>query len=62
MASTGTTTTTPAHKKHHKKTLPAAAVVASTPHFPRWVIAGFVLAGILIVSGLASFVYTRTRP
>jgi len=26
------------------------------------VIVGFVLAGVLIISGLAGFVYTRTRP
>ena len=43
-------------------TLPAAAVAPSSPSFPRWVIAGFVLAGVLIVSGLAGFVYTRSRP
>jgi hypothetical protein len=35
---------------------------AANPRFPRWVIAGFVLAGLLIVSGLAGFVYTRSRP
>jgi hypothetical protein len=37
-------------------------VATSSAKFPRWVIAGFVLAGVLIVSGLAGFVYTRTRP
>jgi len=57
-----TTTKAPARKHHRKQTLPAAAVAPSSPSFPRWVIAGFVLAGVLIVSGLAGFVYTRSRP
>ena len=61
--STGATTTTKAPgRKHKRKLLPAAAVPASGRGFPRWVIVGFVLAGVLIISGLAGFVYTRTRP
>jgi hypothetical protein len=36
-------------------------VATPTRGFPRWVIGGFALAGVLIVSGLAGFVYTRTR-
>jgi len=39
-------------------------VPTTTPpasHFPRWAIAGFALAGALILSGLGGFVYTRTR-
>jgi uncharacterized membrane protein len=39
-----------------------AAVATTSPSFPRWVIVAFVLAGVLIVSGLAGFVYTRSRP
>jgi uncharacterized membrane protein len=39
-----------------------AAVPASSRQFPRWVIVGFVVAGVLILSGLAGFVWTRTRP
>ena len=38
------------------------APVPSARTFPRWAIGGFALAGVLIVSGLAGFVFTRTRP
>jgi hypothetical protein len=48
-------------RKHKRKLAPAAVVPASSQRFPRWVIVGFALAGILIVSGLAGFVWTRTR-
>jgi hypothetical protein len=37
-------------------------VPVSSQGFPRWVIVGFALAGILIISGLAGFVYTRSKP
>jgi hypothetical protein len=61
--STGTTTTTKASKRKPKrKVVPAAAIPASNQSFPRWVIVGFVLAGVLIISGLAGFVYTRSKP
>jgi hypothetical protein len=36
-------------------------VAASTASFPVWAIIGFALAGVLILSGLGGFVYTRTR-
>jgi hypothetical protein len=36
--------------------------VASGPQsFPVWAIAGFAIAGVLILSGLGGFLYTRTR-
>jgi hypothetical protein len=38
-----------------------APVAASTASFPVWAIAGFALAGVLILSGLGGFLYTRTR-
>jgi hypothetical protein len=37
-------------------------VAVSSPRFPRWVIVGFVLAGVLILSGVAGFLWTRGRP
>jgi len=39
-----------------------SATPVAAQGFPRWVIVGFVLAGVLIVSGLAGFVHTRSRP
>jgi len=42
--------------------LQTAAAPVATQGFPRWAIVGFALAGVLIVSGLAGFVYTRSRP
>jgi hypothetical protein len=55
-----TTTTTPRahHRRKHRRTVAAAATAR---HFPRWAIVGFTLAGVLIVSGLGGFVFTRTR-
>jgi hypothetical protein len=38
------------------------APIPSARKFPRWAIGGFALAGVLILSGLAGFVFTRTRP
>jgi hypothetical protein len=40
------------------------AAVAAVPrkNFPLWATAGFTLAGVLILSGLGGFVFTRTRP
>jgi hypothetical protein len=35
--------------------------VASSASFPVWAIVGFALAGVLILSGLGGFLYTRTR-
>ena len=54
-------TTTTTLRVHHRR---AQQVVAQTTakQFPRWAIGGFALAGVLIISGLAGFVFTRTRP
>ena len=37
------------------------AAGATSKNFPRWAIVGFTLAGLLILSGLGGFVFTRTR-
>jgi hypothetical protein len=37
------------------------APVAHARKFPRWAIAGFGLAGVLILSGVAGFLFTQTR-
>jgi hypothetical protein len=58
---TGTTTTTTTPHRHHRH-VQQVAPVPSARTFPRWAIGGFALAGVLIVSGLAGFVFTRTRP
>ena len=58
IASSPTTTATP--KKTAVK--PTAAPVAASPaSFPVWAIVGFAVAGVLILSGLGGFLYTRTR-
>ena len=54
-----TTTTSRVHRRKHRRTVVAAPATAG--HFPRWAIVGFTLAGVLIVSGLGGFVFTRTR-
>jgi hypothetical protein len=38
-----------------------APVAASSASFPVWAIVGFAVAGVLILSGLGGFLYTRTR-
>ena len=55
-----TTTTTPRTHRHRR----AQQIVpqATAKEFPRWAIGGFALAGVLIITGLAGFVFTRTRP
>jgi hypothetical protein len=54
------TTTAETPKKPPIK--PAAApVAASSASFPAWAIVGFAVAGVLILSGLGGFLYTRTR-
>ena len=37
------------------------AAAPSDRRFPRWAIAGFALSGVLILSGVGGFVFTRTR-
>jgi hypothetical protein len=37
------------------------AAATTSKSFPRWAIVGFTLAGLLILSGLGGFVFTRTR-
>jgi hypothetical protein len=57
------TTSEAPSRRRHTPTRPVrtAAAPVEPPSFPGWVIAGFALSGVLIVSGLAGFVYTRSR-
>jgi hypothetical protein len=54
-------TTTAKTPKKMPVTPAAAPVAASSASFPIWVIVGFAVAGVLILSGLGGFLYTRTR-
>jgi hypothetical protein len=38
-----------------------AAPAGGSGHAPVWLIAGLALSGVLILSGLGGFVFTRTR-
>jgi len=57
------TVTTPKARGHrHRKHVKAVPTAAPRKGFPLWVTAGFTLAGVLILSGLGGFIFTRTRP
>ncbi|MGZ6728833.1 MAG: hypothetical protein ACXVFC_05955 [Gaiellaceae bacterium] len=39
----------------------AASPAGGSGHVPVWLVAGLALSGLLILSGLGGFVFTRTR-
>ncbi|TMM19651.1 MAG: hypothetical protein E6F97_11920 [Actinobacteria bacterium] len=56
-----TTAPNPGHHRRHRHPILVAAPAGGSGHVPAWLIAGLALSGVLILSGLGGFVFTRTR-